>query len=77
MAILRGDRNECPTCLELFNSTFAFDKHRVGKIGVDRRCMTQDEMVGSGMGKNKAGFWVSERKPKEVLERVISDFEPF
>ena len=53
------DRNECPTCDELFKSVSAFDKHRIGTIGVDRRCMTKDEMLAAGMMQNKHGFWVS------------------
>lgn len=56
---LSGDRNECPGCGKLFNSTFAFDKHRIGKFGKDRRCMTGTEMVAAGMDVNAAGFLVS------------------
>jgi hypothetical protein len=65
---LRGDRNQCPTCSEYFNSTFAFDKHRTGRIGIDRRCMTPTEMLEHGMSKNEAGFWVSKRLQEADLE---------
>jgi hypothetical protein len=56
---LTGDRNQCQGCKEYFNSTFAFDKHRTGDFGVNRRCKTRDEMEGMGMSINHAGFWIS------------------
>lgn len=69
---LNGDRNECPGCNELFNSSFAFDKHRTGKFGQKpedggRRCMTVPEMQACGMAKNKAGFWVSELRDENAV----------
>lgn len=60
---LTGDRNQCRGCGEYFNSTFAFEKHRIGEFGEDRRCMTVDEMRGAKMDKNAAQFWVSSRMP--------------
>lgn len=62
---LTGQRNECPGCGLYFNSNKAFDKHRTGKHGVDRRCRTEQEMLDKGMALNQAGFWVSE--PYEVV----------
>jgi hypothetical protein len=56
--VLRGDRNQCQGCKEYFNSTSAFDKHRVGEFGKDRRCRTTEEMTALGMGLNADGFWV-------------------
>lgn len=41
-----------------FNSVTAFDKHRTGEYGVDRRCMTVDEMTANGMSVNEAGYWI-------------------
>src|SRR5262245_60812392 len=59
---LKGDHNQCPACGEYFNSTHAFDKHRIGAYGKDRRCMTIEEMTAAGMGKrfDRAGldWWV-------------------
>lgn len=63
---LSGDRNQCRGCGEFFNSTFAFDKHRTGDFGKDRRCLTVDEMEAKGMSKNAAGFWVSSLMPQEL-----------
>lgn len=61
---LRGDQNQCPTCLELFNSVAAFDKHRTGRFGAParpRRCLTAAQMLAAGMARNERGFWVTER----------------
>jgi hypothetical protein len=57
MKKLKGDRNQCQGCKEFFNSTGAFDKHRVGQHGVDRRCMTKDEMLAKEMHLGDDGFW--------------------
>jgi hypothetical protein len=46
-------------CGEYFNSTAAFDKHRVGRHGVDRRCRTEAEMLAAGMVRNAAGSWLT------------------
>jgi hypothetical protein len=64
---LSGDRNQCQGCKEYFNSTFAFDKHRTGDFGKDRRCMTAEEMQARGMVKNAAGFWVSSAMPSDAI----------
>jgi hypothetical protein len=63
---LTGDRNQCCGCGEYFNSTFAFDKHRTGDFGKDRRCLKADEMEAKGMSKNARGFWISSAMPLEV-----------
>ena len=62
-AKVSGDRNQCPGCSELFNSSAAFDKHRTGVFGVDRRCMTAEEMYARKMAKNDAGYWVTALNP--------------
>jgi len=56
---LTGSRNQCQVCKQYFNSNPAFEKHRVGKHGVDRRCRTTLEMTARGMLVNHAGFWVT------------------
>ena len=61
MKPLRGDRNQCPTCGKYFNSTGAFEKHRTGKHGIDRRCMTTEEMIAKGMILREDGFWIGEK----------------
>lgn len=69
---LTGDRNQCPSCGELFNSNAAFDKHRkpiswfvgISKEesksldAVPRRCLSLAEMSHLGMLKNNSDFWV-------------------
>lgn len=72
---LTGDRNQCGECGELFNSTYPFELHRTGTVGVHdgpdaRRCMTIAEMRMLGMVKNAAGFWVSRLMTSEDVTRV-------
>ena len=62
MKPLVGNRNECGVCKQRFNSNYPFEIHRIGKFGVDRRCMTEQEMLAAGMRLNKDGFWISETK---------------
>ena len=67
---LSGDRNQCTGCGAYFNSTHAFDKHRTGSHGVDRRCLTPDEMTARGMVLGADGFWRGSAMPANVLEAV-------
>ncbi len=55
---LTGNRCQCAECGEYFNSVAAFDKHRVGNMD-NRWCLPVEEMEAQGMGKNKAGYWVT------------------
>ena len=54
---LSGQRNQCPSCCELFATNAAFERHRVGRIGVDRRCMTLEELTQAGAYRDAKGFW--------------------
>lgn len=52
----------CTQCHRTFTGTSAGDKHRTGdhqvKTGpVRRRCLTDDEMAGSGLALNAKGLW--------------------
>lgn len=58
---LTAKRNQCQSCKQYFNSTSAFDFHRHGKFGLDRRCMTSLEMTKFGMLVNSDGFWITEK----------------
>jgi hypothetical protein len=58
---LTARRNQCQSCKEYFNSTGAFEKHRTGKFGVDRRCRTPHEMLEIEMLVNSSGFWITEK----------------
>lgn len=64
---LRGDRNQCPTCRLYFNSTHAFEKHRTGTYGIDRRCLTVPEMEAKGMTINKDGFWMTKSRSTDTI----------
>lgn len=66
---LTGDHNQCPGCGQYFNSSFAFDKHRVGEHGRNRCCLPVAEMQAKGMSKNAAGFWISSAMPSSVANR--------
>ena len=55
---LRGQRNCCPNCGELFYRISGFTKHRVGSFSPDtRRCMTVPEMQKGGFQQDVLGFW--------------------
>ena len=69
MKLLKGNRNQCGGCDEYFNSIGAFEKHRTGKHGVDRRCRTHEEMTAIGMSLNRDGFWIGEKMPEAVSQR--------
>ena len=60
---LSGDRCQCSTCGEYFNSTHAFDRHRTGAYEpLERRCLTATEMEARGMSRNVQGFWITEKR---------------
>lgn len=71
--VLRGDRNQCQGCKEYFNSTFAFEKHRTGEFGKDRRCRTEQEMRSIGMATNADGFWVGRQMDGNTLSNLTGD----
>ena len=56
----------CAACGELFNSSHAFEKHRHGDHGIDRRCMTEAEMVAKGMHKGADNFWRGSAMPERM-----------
>ena len=66
---LTGDRNQCQGCKAYFNSTKAFDKHRVGKHGADRRCLSETEMARVGMVLRNDGYWRATEMLRTALER--------
>lgn len=66
--ILRGDRCQCRACGELFNSTYAFDKHRQGPY-TDRRCLSALALAERGFTQDVKGFWRSPRRG-EFTRRV-------
>jgi hypothetical protein len=70
---LTGEHNHCSACGEYFNSNHAFEKHRVGDFGVDRRCATVAEMEGKGMVKNSGGWWVGKKSDAESISRRTAD----
>jgi len=65
---LTGDRNQCPGCSLYFNSSYAFDKHRLGdhQLGT-RACLSVAAMAAKGMILNAAGFWCGKAMPASVI----------
>lgn len=57
---LTGSRCQCCGCGEYFSRERAFDRHRIGEFGIDRRCLAPAEMGARGWHRNAAGFWVME-----------------
>lgn len=53
---LTGNRCQCAACGEYFTSERSFDKHRTGRFGIDRGCMTGSEMDAAGFARNPRGF---------------------
>ena len=70
---LGHSRNQCAGCSEYFNSTAAFEKHRTGKFGVNRCCMTPQEMEAKKMLKNADGFWITGLFNKDDLRRKLDE----
>ena len=72
---LTGQRNQCQGCKQYFNSNTAFDMHRTGKHGVDRRCQTPEEMKEIGMLVNAAGFWITKVYGRNIKRSKHEEFE--
>jgi hypothetical protein len=60
MWALRGDHCRCSACNVEFNSTAAFDKHRIG-THTGRRCRTISEMRAAGMVLSSTGWWITSK----------------
>jgi hypothetical protein len=56
---LKGDKCRCSACGLYFNSTRAFAEHRVGRYGIDRRCLSSAELAARGMRLTNSGFWTT------------------
>jgi len=63
---------KCGACKEYFNSVGAFDMHRISLRGGGRSCKPTKLMLGEGMSKNEAGYWVGDKMDKLQLERFKS-----
>ena len=66
---LTNNKNQCGGGGEYFNSNTAFDKHRTGDFGVDRRCLNSEEMLEKKMVKNAAGYWVGSIMDQSLIEK--------
>jgi hypothetical protein len=68
MKKLGTSRNQCGGCKEYFNSNSAFEAHRTGTFGVDRRCRTPEEMQARSYRLNKDGYWAGEPREDKSKE---------
>jgi hypothetical protein len=75
MKLLNGQRNQCQSCKEYFNSVGAFEKHRTGKHGVNRRCRTPEELLALGCSLNRDGFWITKKRPEDSYTRKEDDVD--
>lgn len=66
---LNSQHNHCSACGEYFNSTSAFEMHRIGEFGVNRRCATVAEMEGKGMSLNSGGWWIERKMGQEGIAK--------
>lgn len=73
---LTGNKSQCSACKQVFSSVSAFDRHRIGKHGKDRRCMTEDEMREDVM-RLVNGLWKGEAyiPSANTLARNSDDLE--
>lgn len=55
---MNGGICPCLTCGRDFADVDTFLKHRFGKVGVDRRCGSDDEIAAHGLAKSDRGVWV-------------------
>jgi hypothetical protein len=70
--VLVGNRCQCPSCGDWFNSTSTFDRHRIGPFETAqsagaRRCLTVAEMIDRGWSRNEAGFWIERRRKASTV----------
>ena len=56
-----SDHCRCMECGEYFNSTYAFDLHRVGALP-NKRCLSTLELGSGGWGRGPLGHWLSPQK---------------
>ena len=64
---LTGQRNQCPSCLEHFNTNRGFDAHRTGShTNRQRLCLTVADIEAKGMKRNEKGFWIMPMPEKDV-----------
>ena len=70
-----SDKCRCSTCGEYFNSTGAFSRHLVGKVGTpERYCLSSDQLTARGWTKNKTGHWITRAYTRMRARNTDADF---
>ena len=64
------DKCRCPACGLYFNSTFAFDSHRIGRVTSGRRCRSGDELLAMGWSQSQTGHWITEANSEGAAIRL-------
>jgi hypothetical protein len=59
---------QCATCSEDFSSLKNFDRHRVGKHAVGKRCLNVSEIEGIGLARNARGRWCNPAASKRMRD---------
>ncbi len=62
MLPLGSPRCRCCTCGLYFAAPSTFDRHRAGRISVDRHCLTEAELREAGFMLMPSGHWGRPRK---------------
>lgn len=66
--------NQCQCGLR-FKSVGGHERHRIGRFGIDRRCMTVSELVEAGFTQNVHDQWVPihDEEAAARLAKLIGD----
>jgi hypothetical protein len=59
----------------IFQQHGAFEKHRTGQYGVDRRCRTPEEMIAKGFSLNATGYWIASKMPDHMKKRTTENVD--
>ena len=63
---MTGEACKCTVCFEVFQTERGFDKHRIGRHGIDRKCLDGDGMRKIGMVINSYGRWGTRAYDKSI-----------
>ena len=71
---LSGNRCQCTSCGEFFNSVSAFDRHRSGDCldSGRRSCLSAVALIALGWSRNSAGFWIERAMARGAATSLAS-----
>ena len=63
------DRCRCTVCGLYFTSSYAFSRHRIGKVGIPgRRCLMPEELSRRGWIQIPSGHWATRARRHKPLK---------